>query len=47
VPGLFLIEARELNQAFQQLFDQFAVFPIVVGAISLLVGGIVIAIRWR
>jgi ABC-type antimicrobial peptide transport system permease subunit len=43
VPGIFVLETRLLNDLVNRLVDQFTGFPIVVAALSLVVGGVVIA----
>ena len=43
VPGVFVLETKVLNDLIQQLIKQFTSFPILVAALSLVVGGIVIA----
>ncbi|MDX1994888.1 MAG: FtsX-like permease family protein [bacterium] len=43
VIGIFVIETRLINDVLNQLIQQFTSFPIIVAALSLIVGGIVIA----
>lgn len=43
VPGVFMIETRFLNDLLNRIVDQFTSFPILVAALSLFVGGFVIA----
>lgn len=43
VPGVFVLETKLLNDLVTQVIDQFTSFPILVAALSLAVGGIVIA----
>jgi putative ABC transport system permease protein len=43
VPGVFMIETRFLNDLVNRIVDQFTSFPILVAALSLFVGGFVIA----
>jgi ABC-type lipoprotein release transport system permease subunit len=43
LPGVLVLETRLLNDLINSLVDQFTSFPILVAALSLLVGGIVIA----
>jgi putative ABC transport system permease protein len=43
VPGVFMIETRFVNDLVNRIVDQFTSFPILVAALSLFVGGFVIA----
>ncbi len=43
IPGVFVMETKLLNDLITGLIDQFTSFPILVAALSLVVGGIVIA----
>ncbi|WP_119071432.1 ABC transporter permease [Aggregatilinea lenta] len=43
VPGVFMIETRFINDLVNRIVDQFTSFPILVAALSLFVGGFVIA----
>jgi ABC-type antimicrobial peptide transport system permease subunit len=43
IPGVFVLETRLINELINSLVRQFTSFPILVAALSLVVGGIVIA----
>jgi putative ABC transport system permease protein len=43
VPGVFMIETRFVNDLVNRIVNQFTSFPILVAALSLFVGGFVIA----
>ena len=43
IPGVFVLETKMLNDLINSVIKQFTSFPILVAALSLIVGGIVIA----
>jgi putative ABC transport system permease protein len=43
IPGVFVLETKMLNDLLNSVIKQFTSFPILVAALSLIVGGIVIA----
>jgi putative ABC transport system permease protein len=43
IPAVFVLETRLINEIFNSIIRQFTSFPILVAALSLVVGGIVIA----